>query len=242
MIVESVFLALSLYALPAEASGTEQVPPTGRLVRFIGEQTAFDPIACVPYGPYGRGIKSESLNEGQINENMESSECHVDDLQFRARYRVIRALNGDAREAIEFSASAWTSYYANSRYALLYVLESPDGEFLPPGLAVSVYPAASGDWASCDSEEGSELVEFLGNPVFGRTGGMSPHGISQRFPPSDFVIVGDEVFCIRGRRLETLVKDLEYELQQKQGRGFPYLPGAIDPADVPHMPSAPAVH
>jgi hypothetical protein len=228
MIAESLLLALSLSALPAEASTSETAPLTGRLVRFIGEQLSFDPIECVPFR---WDLEYERRYEAHVEEDLEGDACRKDDLQYRARYRVIRSLGGEVGDSVDFLASAWTSYYAHSRYALLYVLESPDGSVLPPGVAFSVYPTADGDWASCDADVDSELLEFAGNPVFGRTGGMSPHGIAQRYPSSDFVIVGEEVYCIRGRRAETLAKELEYELDQLRNQGFPGLPAAdADPA------------
>ena len=110
------------------------------------------------------------------------------------------------------------------------VLDSPDGVFLLSGKAASVYRTSDRDWASCEAYLDAETVEFAGDPVFGRTNGMSTYGIAQRFPPTDYVVIGDKAYCIRGRRLQTLVADFDRDVQQMRASGFPFLP-KIRPTD-----------
>jgi hypothetical protein len=98
------------------------------------------------------------------------------------------------------------------------------GFCFPPGLAVSVYPTNDGDWASCDDDDNSEPLEFANKLVFGRTEGMSTHGIAERFLPTDYVIIDNEAFCIRGRRLPASVESLEHEMGNLRDEGFRYLP------------------
>jgi len=229
MIAASLLLSMALAAAPAEAKVAEPGPPTGRLLRFIGEQVAFDPIDCIAYrwrteNGYDEPVVEFAEDDVQDDGSSASTRCNEDDLHYRSRYRVVQTIDGEAREAVDFLASADTSHYAESHHALLYILESPDGVLLPSGLAVSVYPTVDGEWASCDADAGSETVEFAGGTVFGRTDGMSPHGIAQRYPASDYLIIGAEAFCIRGRRLPVLREDLDRDLEQLRGAGFPHLP------------------
>ncbi|MCB1600966.1 MAG: hypothetical protein KDI66_13205 [Xanthomonadales bacterium] len=195
------------------------------LLQFVGEQLAFDPIDCVPYRWSTEDMsQSQDEAEAEAEDDTDSTRCGGDDLNYMARYRVLKTIKGETGDTVDFIASGWTSFYAESRHALLYVLVSPDGALLPPGLAVSVYPTVDGDWASCDNDDGSELVEFADNLVFGRTDGMSAHGIAERFPSSDYAIIGDEAFCIRGRRLPALAQDLERGIGNLRDEGFPNLP------------------
>jgi len=218
MIAESLLLLMAVNAAPADTAVAETDPPPSRLLRFVGEQVSFDPIDCVLYRPR---IERTSQTPEQI---AVSNQCGEGDLNFRVRYRVLQTIESELPETVEFLATGWTSHYAESRHALLYALDSPDGVVLPPGLAVSVFRGADGDWASCDDDIGSELLAFEHNLVFGRTDGMSPHGIAERFPASDYVVIGNEAFCIRGRRLPALAKDLDSEIGELRNQGYQYLP------------------
>jgi|CXWL01.1.fsa_nt_gi hypothetical protein len=240
-------LALSASTGPEPvASATAAAPQLpGRLLRFVGEQASFEPIECrIHDWPSSDSDDEEEPEDedGNVDDPGESATappvCGEDDLHYRARYRVRLAIDGKLPETVEFLATGWTEHYANSRHALLYVLESLDGTLLPGGLAVSVYPTVDGDWASCDAEDHNELLEFSANLVFGRTDGMSPSGISAKYPASDFAIIGQEATCIRGRRLPALIKALDLELDELRDQDFPHLPPATSHATKPDERSA----
>lgn len=192
----------------------------------VGEQVSFEPFGCLPY-------PGKPIDEDPDNTEAKNARCSEDDLQYRARYRVRTPVEGDAGDSVEFLATGWTSHYANSRHALLYLVATPEGWVLPPGLAIEVYPTTDGSWASCDEDGGNGPVEFAGDLPFGRTDGMSPYGIAQRYPAKDYVVVGKEAFCIRGRRLPALLKTLDYEREQLRRQGYAGLPGREDQAAKP---------
>lgn len=183
---------------PADPVAT--APDASKPLRFVGEQEAMEAIEC-------RRRPRRDADGELVGRN----ECHSDDLQYRAHYRVRDALDSGLGERVDFAASGWTSHYAHERWALVELVEI-DGQLeLPGGLAIAVYPTADGGWASCDDDRGSEPVEFAGDLVFGRTDGMSAYGIAQRFPPERYTVVGNEAFCIRGRRLPALLEELDRE-------------------------------
>lgn len=213
-----LWMVAALSLAPADLSAPEPTepvsPPRGaRLLVFVGEQLALEPIKCLPYTWHDENEQLPGANSGA---------CGEDGLNYRARYRVELWLEGGDAEEIEFLATGWTAPYGYSRHALIYLLESPDGVLLASGLAHSVYPTEDGGWASCDALEGSEPLAFRGNPVFGRTDGMSPHGVASRFPPSAFEVIGSQAYCIRGRRLPALSVELDRELQRLLDDGYRY--------------------
>ena len=226
--ITTFLLTLSLSVEPRLPVSKEPPARAGRLVRLVGEQLSFEPIECLVYrwSVAGHGPDEEDgLSE--------RAPCDDDDLRFRARYRVLQVIDGEAGEEVEFLATGWTTDFAESRHALLYVLESPDGALLPPGVASPVYPTRDGGWATCDNYRGSQPVAFPGGIVFGRTNGMSPHGIAQRYPALDYRVVGQKAFCLRGRRLPVLIEELDRELDRLRDAGYPYLPPKEDQAASP---------
>lgn len=224
----SLLLALSL-AAPSPHAGVGHETRSGwHMLQFVGEQLSFEPMDCVVHR--WRMDYSDDDYEGAEDA---AGTCGEEDLQYRARYRVLESITGDAPETVDFLSSGWTEYYANSRFALLVVMVSPDGALHPPGLAISVYPTTTGDLASCDADDGSEHLEFAGDLVFGRTDGMSTHGIAERYPSSDYVIIGQEAFCIRGRRLPALMEELQRQFDRDYRQGFPAFPTANRQAASP---------
>lgn len=219
MIATFLALALSLTASDGAELAASAPRSAARLLRFVGEQVSFEPIECRIHDWPSRDIDDEPSDDITA-----SVGCNEDDLHFRARYRVRLAIDGELPDTVEFLASGWTEHYADSRHALLYVLESIDETLLPSGLAVSVYPTVDGDWASCDADDGSELLEFSGDLVFGRTDGMSSHGISKRYPESDYAVIGQVATCIRGRRVPALIEQLDRDLDELRDQDFPHLP------------------
>lgn len=216
MTAAAFLFPLALLAAPADPVGAGGDAVAAPLL-IVGEQLSFEPIGCLPYP--GRPV-----DEDPDDTAAKKAECGEDDLQYRARYRVRTPVEGDAGDHVEFLATGWTSHYANARHALLYLVRTPEGWMLPPGLAIEVYPTTDGSWASCDEDSGSGPVEFAGDLPFGRTDGMSTYGIAQRYPASDYVVVGKEAFCIRGRRMPALLKDLDYELEELRRQGYAGLP------------------
>lgn len=226
--ITTFLLTLSLSVEPQSPVSAEPPARAGRLLRIVGEQLSFEPIECLVYRWPVAGHEPDE-DDGLS----ERAPCDDDDLRYRARYRVLLVIDGEAGEETEFLATGWTTDYAESRHALLYVLESSDGAFLLPGVATPVHPTRDGEWATCDNYRGSQPVAFPGDIVFGRTDGMSPHGIAQRYPASDYKVVGKEAFCLRGRRLPALVEELDRELDRLRDAGYPYLPPKEDQAARP---------
>ena len=205
--IATVMLALALAASPPEPADPPAYRATSRVIYLVGEQLSFDRVDCVRYRWAADGGINPAGHSGQAAEP-----CDVDDLQFRARYRVLESPFAETGSEVEFLSSGWNDYYAHTRAALIYMYDSADGMIHPPGIAVSVYPTADGDWASCDAEDNAEPIEFAGNPVFAWTSGMSPYGIAETYPSADFAIIEGKVYCIRGRRLQTLIHDLDRKL------------------------------
>lgn len=216
MTAAAFLFSLALLAAPEEPAGAGTEAVAAPLL-VVGEQLSFEPIGCLPY-------RGKPIDEDQDDAQGKDAGCGEDDLQYLARYRVRTRVEGDGGEEVEFLATGWTSHYADSRHALLYLVRTPEGWVLPPGLAFEVFPTTDGSWASCDDDSGSEPLEFAGDLPFGRTDGMSPYGITQRYPASDFVVVGKEAFCIRGRRMPALLKALDDELAELRGQGYAGLP------------------
>lgn len=190
----------------ASTAGSADVP-TQRLLRFVGEQLAFERIDCPPRdAPPGPA-------------------CPAGEARHLATYRVVLAIDGEPAAIVEFLAAGWTSHFDSSHHALLYVLASPTGYVLAPELGVSVYPTRDGGWASCDPGPVSEAVEFADDIVFGRTDGLSPYGIAARYPSTDYAVVGQDVHCLRGHHLPALIETLDQEF----GR-------LVDDGDVPGLP------
>ena len=210
MIAGPVLLAVALAATPSQQEAPAANPAPARLLRVIAEQVSFKATDCMPYRWH-----EEDSEEPEIRRDG----CGGDDLQYLARYRVRMSIEGDAGEFVEFRATAWTDF-AESRNAMLVLVRTPDGLLLPTGMGASVYPTADGDWASCDDHDDSEPLEFAGDLVFGRTDGMSAYGIAERFPRSDYVVLGKEAFCIRGRRVPALMDELDAELELLRVNGF----------------------
>jgi len=225
MIGLPLLLALSLPAAPPGTGEVQDDPSQWRVLQFVGEQLSFEPIDCIAH--------RWQMGDPHEDEVTDADGCEEDNLQYRARYRVLEPIPDDGVGTVEFLAPGWSDYYAHSRHALIFVLVSPEGALHPPGLAVSVYPTTDGDWASCDDDTGSEPLEFAGDLVFGRTNGMSPHGVAQRYPSSDYAIVGEEVFCIRGRRLSALQQALQRELDRDYRQGFRAFPSPAPQAASP---------
>lgn len=168
--------------------------------RFVGELIAMEPIPCL-------------RRPGRIQHEDEETPpggCHQDNLQFRAVYRVVLAIDPGLEDTVEFLATGWTSHYAHERHALVYLSEGDDYRMLRGGHAVPVFRTGDGDWASCDDDRDSEPLDF-GGVVFGRTDGLSDYGIRAIFPPQVYRIAGEEAFCVRGRRLPALVEHLDHE-------------------------------
>lgn len=203
-------LALALAAAPKPEAPTMN-PAPARLIRVIAEQVSFQATECMPYRWYP---------EDPDDPEAKRAGCGNDDLQYLARYRVRLSIEGDASGIVELLATDWTSLYAESRNALLVLIRTPDGLLLPTGMGASVYPTTDGDWASCDDHEDSEPLAFAGDPVFGRTDGMSAYGIAERYPDSDYAVVGKEAFCTRGRRVPALMEELDAELELLRINGF----------------------
>ncbi len=233
MIGGPLLLAITLSAsapTDSAASSAAAAPaPRSQLLLFIGEQLSFDSITCRIHEWPSRDQVDVPDAEDTLEEHSAGpAACTEDDLHYRARYRVRLAIEGKPAEIVEFLASGWTEHYATSRFALLYVLDSIEGPLLPTGLAIPVYPTIDGDWASCDNDPGSELLQFDTALIFGRTDGMSSFGISQRYPDADYAITGQSVYCLRGRRLPALIKSIDSDLDNLREEGFPHLP----PLDV----------
>jgi hypothetical protein len=210
MIAGSIVLALAVLSAPAAPDGEAAKPPAPRLLRVIAEQVSFEATQCMPYRWYPEDPGDpETPRDG----------CGGDDLQHLARYRVRLSIEGDAGEFVDFRTTSWTDF-AESRNALLVLIRTPDGLLLPTGMGASVYPTTDGDWASCDDHKDSESLAFAGDLVFGRTDGMSAYGITDRFPASDYAVLGKEAFCIRGRRVPALMEDLDAELDLLRLNGY----------------------
>lgn len=211
MIAGAMVLALALSAAPSVPDAHDSHLPAPRLLRVVAEQVSFEAVACLPYRWYPEAPQDpEPKRDG----------CRNDDLQYVARYRVRLSIEGDAGGMVDFLATGWTMPYAESRHALLVLVRTPDGLLLPTGMGASVYPTVDGDWASCDDHDDSEPLAFADDLVFGRTDGMSAYGIADRYPASDYAVVGDEAFCLRGRRLPALMEDLDAELELLRENGF----------------------
>lgn len=196
-------------ASPASPASSE------RIVSFIGEQLSFERIDCIrlvePTDDH------ENVDEDGVPYDLR---CGEDDINVRARYRVVMPIDGVVEEEVEFVATGWTKFYAPGRWAVLYLRETRDGWIMPAGLGAAVWPTADGSWAACGEYDRTEPVEFAGDVVFARTDALSPHGVAQRFPKEDFEVVGQRVYCLRGETLPTLVTRLDRELQKARESGF----------------------
>ena len=208
----------------AAAAGTAPsdvfVPTSDRIAVFVGEQTAFERIDCVLL------VKpSDTLDDWNEDGTPDDDVCGEDDLRVRARYRVVMPIEGVDEVEYEFLATGWTESWAPGRWAVLYLRQTEDGWIMPGGLGEAVWPTVDGGWGACNPYEHEEPVEFAGDLAFGRTDGMSAHGIRERFPAADFEVVGERVYCIRGETLPTVVQRLDGELDEARESGF----GRIEP-------------
>lgn len=134
MIAEALVLLLAASAAATDTKVPQPDRKPTHLLQFVGEQLAFDPIDCVPYRWSTEDMsQSQDEAEAEAEDDTDSTRCGGDDLNYMARYRVLKTIKGETGDTVDFIASGWTSFYAESRHALLYVLVSPDGALLPRG-------------------------------------------------------------------------------------------------------------